>query len=117
MYMYMNYSLGTPDRRKAPRFQVALPVELPEGTGITRDLSARGVFFETDRALALGEVIQFALILQYIDPGRPVRLQCRGRVVRVEQRGHTMGVAVAITAYRLDVQTRGGRGARSPTAQ
>jgi hypothetical protein len=100
--MYMTNTVHTPDRRKAPRFQVALPVELPEGRGITRNLSACGVFFETDRVFAVDEVIQFALVLEYVDPSRPVRLQCRGHVVRVERRDNTVGVAVAIKAYRLD---------------
>jgi hypothetical protein len=115
--MHMASTFEIPDRRKATRFQVALPVELVEGTGITRDLSARGVFFETDCVFGLGEVIQFALVLEYIDPGRPVRLHCRGRVVRFERQGNTMGVAVAITAYRLDALSYGGMEARSPTAQ
>jgi PilZ domain len=100
--MYMTNTLDIPDRRKAPRFQVALPVELPEGTGITRNLSTCGVFFETDRVFVVEEVIQFALVLEHIDPSRPVRLQCRGQVVRVEQCGDIMGVAVVIKAYRLD---------------
>jgi hypothetical protein len=92
-------------------------MELSEGTGLTRDLSACGVFFETDRVFAPGEVIQFALVLEHIDPNRPVRLRCRGQVVRVERRGDTMGVAVAITAYQLDAQVHGGMGALCPTAQ
>lgn len=97
----MNTS-GIPDRRKAPRFQLALRVQLEEGTGVTRDLSACGVLFETDCVFALGDVIQFAIILEHIDPSRPLRLQCRGQVVRVEQRGDTIGVAVIITAYQFD---------------
>jgi hypothetical protein len=115
--MHMGDTLEFPDRRKAPRFRVALPVELVEGKGVTRDLSAGGVFFETDRVFGLGEVIQFALVLEYIDPGQPVRLQCRGRVVRLERWGDTMGMAVAIAAYRLDAQSHGGIEARSPMAQ
>jgi hypothetical protein len=115
--MHMGDTLEIPDRRKAPRFQVALPVELMEGTGVTRDLSAGGVFFETDRVFGLGEVSQFALVLEYIDPRQPVRLQCRGRVVRLERRGNTMGVAVAIAAYRLDAQAHGRMELRSPAAQ
>ena len=113
----MGDTLEIPDRRKAPRFQVALPVELVEGTGVTRDLSAGGVFFETDRVFGLGEVSQFALVLEYIDPRQPVRLQCRGRVVRLERRGNTMGVAVAIAAYRLDARAHGGMELRNPAAQ
>jgi hypothetical protein len=115
--MHMTDASGTPDRRKAPRFQVALRVELQGGEGVTRDLSAYGAFFETDRVFALGEVIEFAIILEHIDPNRPLRLQCRGRVVRVEQRGDTMGIAVVITAYRFNARTHGGMGALCPTAQ
>ena len=92
-------------------------MELLEGTGITRDLSVCGVFFETAHIFAIGEVIQFALVLEYIDPRQPVRLQCRGHVVRRERQGNTMGVAVAIKAYRLDAESRGGMGARSSAAQ
>jgi hypothetical protein len=106
----MSYTLGMPDRRKAPRFRVALPVELPEGAGVTRDLSVCGVFLETDCVFALGEVIEFALVLRYVDPNRPVRLQCRGQVVRVEPRGESIGVALAITEYRFEGETAGGKG-------
>jgi hypothetical protein len=115
--MHMTDTAGTPDRRKAERFQVRLCVELQGGTGTTRDLSACGVFFETDRVLALGEVIQFAIILEHVDPSRPLRLQCRGQVVRVEQHGDTTGVAVAITAYRFDAQAYGAQEARCPITQ
>ena len=115
--MHMADTPKIPDRRKAPRFQVALLVELLEGTGITRDLNACGVFFETACMFAIEEVIQFALVFEYIDPGQPVRMLCRGRVVLLERRGNTMGVAVAIKAYRLDAQLRGGMGARTPAAQ
>jgi hypothetical protein len=111
----MSYTLGTPDRRKAPRFRVALPVELPEGTGITRDLSVCGVFLETECVFALGEIIQFALVLQYVDPERPVRLQCRGQVVRLEPHGERIGVALAIMEFRLDANTRPRREVRGPT--
>jgi hypothetical protein len=98
----MNNTWGALDRRKAERYQAALPVELTQGTGITRNLSACGVFFETDCAFCTGEVIEFTLVLEYLDPGRPVRLQCRGRVVRVDQHGRIMGVAVEITDYRFN---------------
>jgi PilZ domain len=115
--MHMTNTSAMPDRRKAPRFQVTLRVELPEGTGVTRDLSASGVFFEADCVFALGEVLQFALVFEHIAPRQPVRLRCRGRVVRVEQRGGTLGVAVAITAYQFGTQAHGGMGVLCPTVQ
>jgi hypothetical protein len=89
---------------------VALPVELPDGEGVTRDLSVCGVFLETEGVFALGEVIQFALVLRYVDPKRPVRLRCRGQVVRVEPRGTGIGLALAITEYRIDEEKGGGEG-------
>src|SRR5262245_43133655 len=98
----MHSTRSLQDRRRAPRFRVALPIELTDGTAVTRDLSACGVFFVTSRAFVPGEDIQFALVLEHVDPGRSVRLRCRGRVVRVEPYGTGMGVAVAISAYRLD---------------
>ena len=52
--MHMADTLKIPDRRKATRFQVALPVEWPEGTGITRDLSAGGVFLRQAGSSASG---------------------------------------------------------------
>ena len=93
---------GRPERRRSQRFQIALPVEFPGGTGITRDLSICGMYFETDRIFVPGEIIEFTLVLEYLDLGQPVRLQCRGRVVRVERHNRICGVAVAIMAYRFD---------------
>jgi hypothetical protein len=114
--MHMINTAGTPDRRKAERFQVTLRVELPGGKGVTRDLSACGVLFETDRVFAPGEAIQFAIILKHVDPSRPTRLQCQGQVVRVERHGNSRRIAVAITAYRLDAEADGGQEALCPMA-
>lgn len=87
------------DRRRMLRFQIALPVELEGGKGITRDVSLSGVFFETDQSFSPSEPIQLVLVLEHVHPGRPVRLHCEGRVVRVNRHDGKMGVAVAITSY------------------
>jgi Tfp pilus assembly protein PilZ len=78
-------------------------VELEGGTGLTRDVSISGVFFETDRYLVLGEQVRLTLVLGRLSPDDPVRLQCDGRVVRVERREMQLrlGVAVAIESYRF----------------
>ncbi|MFI5338865.1 MAG: PilZ domain-containing protein [Candidatus Methylomirabilales bacterium] len=89
------------ERRRSARFRIAIPVELEEGTGITRDVSLSGVFFETDRSFAPGEQINLVMVLERVSPGRPVRLQCEGRVVRVTHFDRRMGVAVAISAYKF----------------
>ncbi len=87
------------DRRRMLRFQVALPVELDDGKGVTRDVSLSGVFFETDQSFSPSEPIRLVLVLEHVQPGRPVRLHCEGRVVRVNRRNGKVGVAVAISSY------------------
>ena len=96
---------GLPERRRAQRFRVALLVELTEGTAVTRDLSASGVFFEATRTFVVGECIQFTLVLEHVDPGHAVHLHCCGRVVRIEPRSTGVGVAVTNIAYRIDSGT------------
>jgi hypothetical protein len=90
-----------PDRRRAPRFRLELLVEWDRGTGITRDVSAGGVFFVTEQLFSPGDPLECALVLAHLDPDHPIRLHCRGQVVRVEPVDGKTGVAVAITAYRV----------------
>src|SRR5208337_3300930 len=89
------------DRRRAARFQIAIPVELEGGTGTTRDVSLSGVFFETEQSFAPGEEISLALLLERVSPGRPVRLECEGRIVRVTRFDGRIGVAVAFSSYKF----------------
>jgi hypothetical protein len=89
------------DRRRARRFRVELLVEFDHGTGLTRDVSVGGVLFVTLQRFSPGDPIECTLIFEHLDPDRPVRLHCRGQVVRVEPDDGHMGVAVAITAYRV----------------
>lgn len=95
-----------PERRRAARFPVAISVELEEATGITRNVSLSGVLFETDRSFSAGEQIRLVLVLERISPGRPIRLQCEGRVVRVTRLNTKTSVAVAITSYRFGAPGR-----------
>jgi hypothetical protein len=87
------------ERRQAVRFPIAIPVELDEGTGITRDVSLSGVFFETNQWFAPGEPVRLTLVLERASPGDPIRLQCEGEVVRVGRSNAKVEVAVAITAH------------------
>ena len=97
------------DRRQAIRLPMALPVELEEGIGITRDVSLSGIFFETEQGFLPGEPIRFVLVLGPVSLGRPIRLECEGRVLRVEARdAEKVGMAVTIASYSFDTQgTRG----------
>src|SRR2546422_4826889 len=99
---------GITERRQASRIRVELPVEvmLPDQSeirsGITRDVSASGMFYETEHALPLGVAIRVVLPLERGLPELPLRVLCEGRVVRMESREGKAGVAVAFTSYRFE---------------
>ncbi len=85
------------ERRQATRYRVALPVELEEGIGQTRDVSALGVFFETDQSLSPGASVHVSLVF-----GSGLRVHCEGQVVRVQPLQGRVGVAAAFSSYRFE---------------
>src|SRR5438445_11885134 len=99
---------GVTERRQASRIRVVLPVDvmLPEQSetrrGITRDVSASGMFYETEHVLPFGEQIRVVLLFKQGLPEVPLRVLCEGRVVRVEPREGKAGVAVVFTSYRFE---------------
>ncbi|MGA7617114.1 MAG: PilZ domain-containing protein [Thermoanaerobaculia bacterium] len=84
------------ERRKAERFPLGLRIEFEGGAGLTRDVSGLGVMFETDSPFFVGDEIEFTMIIP-----EAVNVECRGRVVRVEDREGRFGVAATIDVYRL----------------
>jgi len=90
------------EKHRAPRHLGATPVELKNGKGITRDFSSTGIFFETDKSFTQGQPIAFTIVLQNVDPNRPVRVKCRGEIVRVDESGQKIGIAVAISSYNFE---------------
>lgn len=90
---------GDAEHRREERVRAALPVNIGNVVGITRDVSASGLYFETDAAFAAGNPIQFAIDIE--TPGGMMVLYCRGEIVRVEQRGAQRGVAVRIMESSL----------------
>jgi len=87
------------EKRRRIRYKGAFPVELKNVKGMTRDFSGSGIFFETDKSFTSGKDIDFTIVLEYVDPGQPVYLKCRGKIVRVEDRGKKLGIAVKIRSY------------------
>lgn len=90
------------EQRREPRHSGKLPVELESGKGLTRDFSGSGIFFETEKSFSLGQPIKFTIVLEHIDPGHPIRLNCRGKIVRVEEKGQKIGVAASIQSYTFE---------------
>ena len=87
--------------RSEERVVMTVPVVLPDGTqGVTRDISASGIYFETD-PLPLVSPLSFTVEFKN-DGGAGMALRCRGQVVRVERNGGRVGVAARILESRLE---------------
>jgi PilZ domain len=80
---------------------MALALKLDSAEGRTRDVSASGVFFTTQRPFSAGDPVRFALELEHADPAGVIQVTCEGEVVRVEPLPEVLGVAVRIRAYEL----------------
>jgi hypothetical protein len=85
------------ERRQAVRVPVAARVRTRKGVGAARDVSTTGIFFEVDESYVPGESVDLSVVLERPYSAVPIRLQGKGRVVRVEPRGRRLGVAVAVT--------------------
>lgn len=99
-----------PEKRGARRFALRVPVSITRnGNGKTeaaqiRDVSARGICFYVDSAIAQGSPIGFTLTLPpEITLTESIRVQCKGRVVRVEKPAdaNRVTVAAAIEEYEF----------------
>jgi hypothetical protein len=110
---------GQTERRAAQRFRLNLPVALrsPEGafddkTVVSHDVSARGIFFYVDAAPSEGSRIEFTLTLPpEVTLTDSMRVDCRGRVVRVvsDKPGAKAGVAATIDGYNFFIRLTGQR--------
>ena len=90
------------ERRRSTRYPANLVVEMEEDRkGVTRNVSASGVFIEMRERPAVGEPVRFTLVLEHSTP-QPIRLACVGDVLRVEPYGDGFGVALAITSHGID---------------
>lgn len=92
------------EHRSEPREALVLPVNLTAGgQGVTRDISASGLYFETDSELQVDSAVDFEIELQ--TSAGPVKLVARGTVMRIEQTGDRTGVAVKLLSSCLEPGT------------
>ncbi|MES2072797.1 MAG: PilZ domain-containing protein [Pseudomonadota bacterium] len=93
--------------RTDEREAVALVVALPDGnTGVTRDVSASGLYFTMDGEFRRGNIIDFSITLSIND--RPLLLVGQGEVVRVEEQGQHSGIAIKMLHSQMkDVSAAG----------
>lgn len=91
------------EKRSMKRFSLDLPISVKyldnnrsEVAGRTRDVSSRGIYMFVAAPMAQGAAIEFVMTLpSEITLTEPVRVHCRGRILRVEQTAQEDGVAVA----------------------
>jgi len=82
--------------RREKRIPAALPVRLANASkGFTRDISASGIFFETESEYMPGNSID--MTMDFMTPTGKLQFKCQGVIVRVEQSGAKVGVAVKIS--------------------
>jgi hypothetical protein len=81
--------------RSAERFLVSLPVETDRGPGLTRDVSASGLYLVTEQPLAAGDRLQLVVTVPDRDHASPLLLSVKGTVVWVRSAGETAGVGIA----------------------
>ena len=96
--------------RGTRRFALQLPLAVHAAESATaqiastRDVSARGIFFYLDTPLAEGSKLEFTLTLPpEITLTDSIRVQCTGRVVRVQEGmpDGKIGIAARIEHYEF----------------
>ena len=99
------------EKRAARRFALRIPVAVARGeetnypeSAEIRDVSARGISLYLDSPIDQGSPIGFTLTLPpEITLTESIRVQCKGRVVRIEDNAAEgkLGVAVVIEEYEF----------------
>jgi hypothetical protein len=92
-----------PEKRAARRFALRIPVSVARGENLEptepaqlRDVSARGISLYLESAVEKGSILTFTLTLPpEITLTESIRVQCKGRVVRVENVGSSGKILVA----------------------
>ena len=82
--------------RRADRFDIELPVEMGGMQGLTRNICATGIYFESDVVQAPGSHVRFTV--EVTIRGVKSKMVCEGEVVRVENRDGVVGVAVELSS-------------------
>ena len=82
------------EQRAFVRFDKQMRVRTEHGAGSTHNISAQGVYFETDGEPRPGALVD--LFIEYTLDGRPRLLLCEAKVLRVEPKGGRTGVAARL---------------------
>jgi hypothetical protein len=105
--------VSTSEKRAIRRFSLQLPVivnavsesgEPVQTTAETRDVSSNGICFYCDAAMERRSEIEFTVTLPAeVTMTEPLKVLCRGTVVRVEKGDGRFTIAAAIESYEFVV--------------
>ena len=105
--------METSERRTTQRYRLNLAVVLRRApkvsesdilNGNTRNISTGGMYFTTDRHLAVNELVDFSLTFAGLAEGTIVVVSGRARVLRLESRRETISERVGVAAVIQDFQ-------------
>lgn len=88
------------EKRLSQRIQVEIPVYINQERAVTRDISWSGIYFLTEQNLSEGKELNFSIDLNYALPGKPVKLDCQGEIIRIERQGDRFGIAARINNFQ-----------------
>jgi hypothetical protein len=88
-------------QRVSRRFPLQIVIALPESSGMTRNVSTTGLYFETEEIFLNSKRLDFDLLLPR-PSGSLLKVHCQGEVVRVEPTERRVGVAVKFTHRPFD---------------
>ncbi|NIQ10215.1 MAG: PilZ domain-containing protein [Gammaproteobacteria bacterium] len=88
------------EKRASQRIEVEVPVYIGHEKAVTRDISWAGIYFMSEQSFSEGGDLNFSLDLSYALPGKPIKLDCYGEVIRVEQHGDKYGIAAKINNFQ-----------------
>ncbi len=97
----------TEDRRRMPRFEMQLPLEVDLDKtrrimGVTRDVSAGGVYFFLQPNLIQGDTVEFVVTFPpEITLVKSLRVRCTGKITRIDS-GTPMGAGIAAQIQRYE---------------
>ena len=88
------------DKRQKTRYSATLPAQIDIGAGVVRDISASGVFLETDLDLQVGSRLQLSIDID--TAGGKLRMECEAAVTRIERADGKHGVGARILSSKLN---------------
>jgi len=90
------------EHRTEARESIRLALQTFDGVkAVTRDISASGLFFETETEQRIGGLIDFEIDLA--TPAGPIKFRAQGEIVRLESNAGKTGVGVKLLSSRLEV--------------